>query len=228
MSINAARHSPRPQVLLEGLSRGAIETAGIGARLREGREQKELSLRELARRVSVSPSLISQIERGRAMPSVGTLFAIANELGLVIDELFKDTERPVPGKSPPPAAASAAGPVQRRSGRRTIQLRSGVRWERLTTSNDPEVEFLYVVYDVGAASCDEGSLFRHGGKEYGYILSGRLGIQIGFESYELGPGDSLSFDAEAPHRLWTIGKEPVTAIFAIVRRHLDDRTPGPN
>ena len=213
---------------IDGLSRGAMEASGIGTRLREGREQKGLSLRELARRVSVSPSLISQVERGRAMPSVGTLFAIANELGLVIDELFKDAERPVPGKGPPPSAAPASGPVQRRSGRRTIQLRSGVRWERLTTSNDPEVEFLYVVYDVGAASCDEGSMFRHGGKEYGYILSGRLGIQIGFESYELGPGDSLSFDAEAPHRLWTIGREPVIAIFAIVRRHLDDRTPGAN
>jgi mannose-6-phosphate isomerase-like protein (cupin superfamily) len=98
-----------------------------------------------------------------------------------------------------------------------------VRWERLTRTSDEEVEFLYVVYDVGGASCEDDKLFRHSGREYGYVISGRLGVQIGFEKYELGPGDSLSFAAQTPHRLWTIGREPVVAIFAILRRDHDDR-----
>ena len=53
--------------------------------------------------------------------------------------------------------------------------------------------------------------FRHGGKEYAYILRGHLGIKIGFEEFELGPGDSIAFDAQMPHRLWTIGPEPAEA-----------------
>src|ERR1051325_4882987 len=63
-------------------------SSGIGPRLRQARERKNMSVRGLARYVGVSPSLVSQIERGRVMPSVGTLYSIANELGLVVDDLF--------------------------------------------------------------------------------------------------------------------------------------------
>lgn len=206
---------------------------GLGPRIRATREKKGLSLRALARQINVSPSLISQIETGRAMPSVGTLFAISNHLGLVIDDVFNNA--PQVGESPegqPVTAHSGAaaiaptsrGPVQRSHNRSKIKLNTGVHWERLTPTTDDEVEFLYVTYDVGGASCEDGALFRHGGKEYGYILSGRLGIQIGFEEYELAPGDSLSFGAETPHRLWAIGTEPARAIFAILRRNGDKRT----
>ena len=79
-----------------------------------------------------------------------------------------------------------------------IDLETGVHWERLTAASDALVEFLTVVYPPGAASCDEDSLVRHGGKEYGYVTSGRLGVRIGFDEYELGPGMAVSFDASAP------------------------------
>src|SRR3954447_11671545 len=62
--------------------------ASVGQRLRTERELRKIGLRELARRVSVSPSLISQIELGRATPSVGTLYAIVNELNISLDQLF--------------------------------------------------------------------------------------------------------------------------------------------
>jgi transcriptional regulator with XRE-family HTH domain len=200
----------------------ARPSIGLGPRLREARVAKELSARELARRISVSPSLISQIERDLAMPSVATLFAIANELGLVIDDLFRG-DGAAPRRSAAPPASTRPGPVQRRDQRAVIRLNTGVRWERLTPAPDQDVEFLYVVYDVGGATAEDGLLFRHGGKEYGVVVSGRLGIQIGFECYELAPCDSVTFDARTPHRLWTIGNEPVTAIFAILGRHGDPR-----
>lgn len=190
---------------------------GLGARLRRAREEAGLSLRELARRIAVSASLISQIERDKAMPSVGTLFAIAGELGLNVDALFKGK-----GAETTPARAQ---PILRKSARRVMHLGTGVRWESLAHDPGDEVEFLYVVYDVGGASCETDTLFRHGGQEYGYVLSGRLGIQIGRKRYELGPGDSLSFDAQTPHRLWTIGAKPAVAIFTILRRRGDPRRP---
>jgi DNA-binding XRE family transcriptional regulator len=179
-------------------------------------------VRELARRIGVSPSLISQIERSRVMPSVGTLFSIANELGLALDDLFKNGGQQKPARA---SRANADGLVQRHDNRTTLQMATGVRWERLTAGPDPEVEFLYVVYDVGSASCQEDSMFQHGGKEYAYLLSGRLGVKVGFDEYELGPGDSISFDAQRPHRLWCIGREPAIAIFAIFRRSGDSRQP---
>ena len=200
---------------------------GLGSRLRLARGRTDLSLRELARRVGVSPSLVSQIERDHVKPSVGTLYSIANELGLLLDDLFRDGE-PDPStrakkRDPRQASGTASGPVQRRSGRKAIRLAAGVRWERLTSAPDKEVEFVYVVYDVGGASCEEDALVRHGGKEYAYMISGRLGVRIGFEEYELRAGDSISFDAQSPHRLWTIGREPAVAVWVILNRHSDSR-----
>ena len=104
-----------------------------------------------------------------------------------------------------------------------IQLDSGVRWERLTPVSEHDVDFLYVVYDVGGASCQEDALMRHAGKEYGHVLTGRLGVTVGFETYELGPGDSISFDSTMPHRLFNVGDEPVEGIWFIIGRRDDAR-----
>ena len=117
----------------------------------------------------------------------------------------------------------SAGPVVNPDGRVAINLASGVTWERLTRVSDPGVEFLHVVYDVGSESCPEDSLVRHGGKEYGFVLSGRLGVRIAFDEYVLGPGDSISFDSSSPHRLWTIGEEPVHAVWVVIGRAADPR-----
>jgi transcriptional regulator with XRE-family HTH domain len=211
---------PKPKPA--GSSAPATVSADLGLRLREGRERKGFTVRGLARYVGVSPSLVSQVERGRVMPSVGTLYAIANQLDLVVDDLFRDADAPRAERVK--ASGDAPDPVQRPHDRKTIRLAEGVRWERLTPRPDPEVEFLYVVYEVGAESCGKDSLIRHGGKEYAYMIGGRLGLRIGFEEFELGPGDSITFDAQMPHRLWTIGKKPAEAIWVVYNRHGDNRT----
>lgn len=202
--------------------RSPTDPEKLGARLRHERERQGLALRELARRIGVSPSLVSQIERGLVTPSVGTLWSMTAALGLIMDELFRNPEqdRPAGGRGnggPPPRY------VQRAKDRARIRLAGGVEWERLTPQADDDVEFLYVKYAPGAESCPEEALIRHGGMEYAYVLSGRLGVQIGFDKYELGPGDSLSFGSQIPHRLWTIGSEPAIAVWAIVNRTNDER-----
>ena len=210
----------------EARRRGGVSNDDLGARLRKERERKGFTVRGLARYVGVSPSLVSQIERGRVMPSVGTLYAITNQLELVVDDLFRDSTRGSKGERAT-EPEDAANPVQRLTNRKTIRLAEGVRWERLTPRPDPEVEFLYVVYEVGAESCDKESLIRHGGKEYAYMTSGHLGVKIGFEEFELGPGDSITFYAQMPHRLWTVCKKPAEAIWVVYNRHGDSRTRTP-
>jgi transcriptional regulator with XRE-family HTH domain len=193
-----------------------FEASKVGSRLRTERERLGIGLRELARRVGVSPSLVSQIELDRVNPSVSTLYALVTELGMTMSDVF--------GDSPPVALPPSDGLAERPETRRVINLASGVRWERLTPDSDREVEFLYVIYPVGAASCPEDALMTHGGKEYGYVSSGTLGVQVGFEEYELGPGGSIAFDSSAPHRLWAIGDEPVHAIWVVIGREADPRT----
>ncbi len=60
-----------------------------------------------------------------------------------------------------------------------IDLDSGVRWERLTSHQHEDVDFLHVVYDVGGSSASDEKMMRHPGREYGVVLEGRLGVQLG-------------------------------------------------
>jgi mannose-6-phosphate isomerase-like protein (cupin superfamily) len=112
-----------------------------------------------------------------------------------------------------------AGPVQRAGTRRTIELESGVRWERLTAWDDPDVEFLYTTYDVGGASSPDGTLVRHNGREFGIVISGRLGVTVGFDDHVLEPGDSISFESTTPHRLHNDGDDAVRAIWVVFGRY---------
>ncbi len=201
-----------------------FEPSKIGGRLREERERRGISLRELARRVGVSPSLVSQIELDRVNPSVSTLWAIVTELGMTMSDVFGEAA-PEPTQVAP-SEGDEDGIVARPDTRRVINLASGVRWERLTPHSDPDVEFLYVVYPVGAESSPEDALVTHGGREYGYVTSGTLGVRVGFDEYELGPGASIVFDSSSPHRLWAIGDEPVHAIWVVIGRAGDPRANG--
>jgi transcriptional regulator with XRE-family HTH domain len=210
---------------------------GVGQRLREERGRHDMSLRELARRLGVSPSALSQIERGRSMPSLTTLHAITTELGLSVDELIgapgatTDTQsrsRRRPAEAPaaePGAREQRPNPVQRRDERKTLDLDSGVRWERLTPGSDPDLELLYVVYEVGGSSSKTRTFERHMGREFGFVLSGKLRVALGFEElYELGAGDSIAFDSTEPHFIENAGDEPVTAVWLTVDRTEGDAT----
>ncbi|HEU5216093.1 MAG TPA: helix-turn-helix domain-containing protein [Gaiellaceae bacterium] len=198
-----------------------LEPSRVGSRLREERERRGVSLRELARRVGVSPSLVSQIELDRVNPSVSTLYALVTELGVTMSEVFGDGTQP--GPSAVRRRPEDDGLVATPETRSVLNLASGVRWERLTAHSDPEVEFLYVVYPVGAESCSQDALVTHGGREYGYVSSGTLGVRVGFDEYVLAPGGSIAFDSSSPHRLWTMGDEPVHAIWVVIGRAADPR-----
>jgi transcriptional regulator with XRE-family HTH domain len=200
----------------------SLEGSKVGSRLRAERERRHVSLRELARRVGVSPSLVSQIELDRVNPSVSTLYALVTELGVTMSDVFADETPTAPRivREKGEHDGLMATPMTRS----VLNLASGIRWERLTPHSDPEVEFLYVVYPVGGESCSEDALVTHGGREYGYVSSGTLGVRVGFDEYVLGPGASIAFDSSSPHRLWTIGDEPVRAIWVVIGRAADPRT----
>jgi transcriptional regulator with XRE-family HTH domain len=193
----------------------------VGSRLREERERRGISLRELARRVGVSPSLVSQIELDRINPSVSTLYALVTEVGMTMSDVFGEVA--APASSIARRRRDDGNPVAQPDTRRVINLASGVRWERLTPHSDPDLEFLHVMYPVGAESCPGDALVTHAGREYGYVTSGTLGVRVGFDEYELGPDTSIAFDSSSPHRLWTIGDEPVHAIWVVLGRAADPR-----
>ena len=220
------RRSPRPSSVEDD----------VGRRLRAFREESRLSLRELARRLGISPSAISQIETGKSRPSVSTLYAIVSELGMSLDELFSSANRPPARRTRARKAPESAGPetagvpdrpgghVQEAASRRAMDLETGVRWERLTPQADPDADFLYVVYDVGGSSSQGDRFIRHAGREYGLVLTGTLEVTVGFDRYVLGPGDSICFDSTVPHCLRNAGEEPVHGVWFVIGRQADQRT----
>ena len=130
---------------------------------------------------------------------MSTLFAIATELDASLDELLFDDERPAASSAATegtePQRRPRASPVQRAASRHHIRLASGVTWERLTTTSQPGVEFLFVVYDVGGASSPGDTYQSHSGYEWGYVISGVLEVIIGFDRHVLQPGDAVSLDS---------------------------------
>src|SRR5215218_768324 len=197
----------------------------VGERLREMRQRRGVSVRSLARELGVSASLISQIETGKSQPSVSTLYAMTTALGISVEDVFAsvpagdlsvaiDGEMAAPGDEAAEAvgglpgmvvaALGAArglrvGPVVRPGDRQVLQLDSGVTWERLGQLPHPHVDFLLITYEPGGSSSSENGLMRHGGSEYGYLLSGELVLTLGPEELRLRAGDAISFDSTTPH-----------------------------
>ncbi len=243
---------------------------GVGAKMRALRQAKKMSLRALARRVDVTPSLISQIETGKINPSVSSLYAIANALDAPMDAFFGRnlpqssddadngcsadlggsapegihssrtadrrpntaealgaTAESVPATEPTamtePAAAmgeQARHPaVVRRGGREKIIIDGFgglLVWERLTPEHEPFVDFLEIQYECGASSAQ--NLMRHPGREYGLVLEGELTVNLGFEEFTLGVGDTIAYDSTRPHRLTNRGDTLARAVWVVVTR----------
>jgi transcriptional regulator with XRE-family HTH domain len=200
----------------------AGELEDIGSRLRAERDRVGISQRELARRVGLSPSMISQIESGLSKPSVSTLYGIVTELGVSLDDLFgangSGGDVHVDRDGARPDGSTHLGPMVRVEDRHVIDLDSGVRWERLTSHQHEHVDFLHVAYDVGGSSASDEKMMRHPGREYGVVLEGRLGVRLGFDEYALEPGDSIAFESTQPHRLWNLGDVPVKGIWFVIGR----------
>jgi transcriptional regulator with XRE-family HTH domain len=204
-------------------------TARIGDRLAAVRGERDLTVSEVARRVGVSASAISQIERGHSRPSVATLFALARALNVPLDAFFDDGEVEATPEIPSalPLVRSADPRVEpkqlhryfvRRGERATLEITGGVRWERLTPSALDGLDFMELVYAPGAESAPE--LYRHPGIEMVLLLEGRLDIFVGFDRHELDPGDSIAFPSSMPHRYVNPTGAVARAVTVIVRDDL--------
>lgn len=198
--------------------------AAAGTRIREQRQALGLSLRELGSRVGVSASMLSQVETGRCRASVATLYKLVTELGMTLDDLFEDTVEEPTAPVAAPARRGAAVVRQRPSGpvlspgeRVTIELESGVTWERLSNVSPPGLEFILVTYRPGSSSGQSGKFSQHVGFECAYIQSGELTFHHMFDTWTLRAGDTVTFDASEPHRLENLGTEDVTAVWMILR-----------
>lgn len=216
-----------------------MDGAAVGARIRAGRQARGLSLRELAARVGVSASMLSQVENGKSLASVSTLHALVTELDISLDELFRadvapavdgepvvapvSVELPRTGQSDVPVHPLTQGrtrPVLPAGTRQTLEMAGGVVWERLSSTLNHLVDAQLVIYPPGSSSSSDGRLMRHNGTEFAYLMEGELTLRLGYDTYSLRAGDSLSFDSTIPHLYTNQGETDARGVWFEVGRHV--------
>jgi transcriptional regulator with XRE-family HTH domain len=150
--------------------------ANLGARLREVRRQRGITLKQVAEAVGVTESFVSQVERGTANPSVATLRRMAETLGETVASLF--------------VGAEPTGMVVRAGERRRLHHPSGSDKEYLLTPPTAKtLEIVYATLEAGSGSGDEP--YTHPADEECVGVNGEL--------HHLGTGDALLLDPKLPH-----------------------------
>ena len=173
----------------------------LGHRIRQLRRQNRVTLRQLANKVDVTESYVSQIERGVANPSVATLRGIAEGLGTDVASLFVGDE--VPGM------VVRAG-ERRRMGHPVGSLEDYI----LTPASAKTLEIIYSVVAVGQGSGDEP--YSHAAdEECVIVLTGQLDVGVGSETHRLNTGDSLLLHPKLPHSYHNPGPDPATALWVM-------------
>jgi transcriptional regulator with XRE-family HTH domain len=175
----------------------------VGINIKRMREIRKMSLREFAKRLKVSASFLSQIETGKASPSISTLKDIADQLNTTIGRLFGEE----PGAHP--------DPLMRSSQMQPTRLSSdGIRMTLLTSpDNNKQMEPLLFKLAKGAVSGE--TQYKHYGQEFVLVLKGSLEITLNDMRYTLNKGDSLYFNSSTPHQFRNADKGETEAIWVI-------------
>ena len=186
-------------------SSNALEAA-IGSQVRHFRQQLGLTIAELSRQAGLSQGMWSKIENGAASPSLMTLKAIARVLNVPVTSLFRRFEEQ---RDVTLVKAGEGLGIDRRG------TRAGHQYQLLGhTVGKPFSVEPYIVTITNAS--DVFPLFEHQGMELIYVLEGGLSYRHGNNTYVLEKGDSLFFDAEAPHGPEDLVELPVKLLSVIV------------
>ncbi len=186
------------------------DSTAVGPRLRGLRLAQGLSARALAARLGISPSAVSQIERGVLQPSVARLIAITDALGVPLAEVFEPSAEEV-------AEDELHGFALQRADHATeILLDSGVTFRRMSPVATPGVDYFVSTYPPGSAAHAGEELFRHEGYEVGTVLDGELTIDFDSERVVLRRGDTISYPCSRAHRIHNTGRVDAVAQWLIV------------
>ncbi|GGO79092.1 hypothetical protein GCM10012289_62600 [Nonomuraea cavernae] len=163
-----------------------LDVAEIGRRLREARASRNLSLDVVSAECGISPSLLSQVERGKVTPSLATLHSITQVLNIAMFDLF---------------GSPADRPALIREGSRNV-IRppdsGGVSYELLSSGQLRNLQMIEM--HLSAETGRFNHALSHAGEECLIVRRGSALIKVGTEELTLSAGDSLSYVARLPHQ----------------------------
>jgi transcriptional regulator with XRE-family HTH domain len=157
----------------------------IGARLRHAREASRQSLSDVAARCGVSKGFISRIERDEASPSVASLVALCDAVGLTMADLFAIPETTLVRHASRPSLSG-------------LPKSADVVDTLITPPRGRHVTVLESTVAPGAAGGEQ--LYTLPSEcEVCFVLEGEVDVDVDGEGFRLGPGDALTFGAAVPH-----------------------------
>lgn len=177
----------------------------IGERLRLRRKLRGLSLKQVSERAGLSVGMLSQVERGLAVPSVKSMRAICGALDMPVVWLFESSSD---------EHKEHDDVVVRKDMRRELSYDNGsLRKQLLTPDTQPQIQMLRFVMKPGA---DSGEPYSNteGGK-CGLVVQGKLGLELDGKSLVINQGDSFAFPARTLVRFWTIGEELCEVVWVV-------------
>ena len=181
--------------------------AAIGEQLRELRQVKGLTLREVADKAGISVSYLSQLERNQSRLPIGVLKKIGDALGVHMNWFFQGQAQGDPAES---------DIVVRADRRRRMSFTGlGISEELLSPNLSGPLEMLLSTIAPGADSED----YAHDGAEAGFVLSGTLDLWVSGRHFRLFEGDSFSFRSAEVHRCANPGTEPAQVLWVITPPH---------
>jgi transcriptional regulator with XRE-family HTH domain len=184
-------------VVTSELDLDAQTPESLGARLRELRTASGVSLRALAARLGISPSAVSQIERGVMRPSVSRLIAYVGAIGVPLSAVFETGIEKAPEGSAPDGRFQFA--IRRSWEVAPLKLGGGVTFRRLSPVPTAGAEFFESTYPPNSMSNAHGELLRHEGYEVGAVTAGELTVEFDTDVVTLAAGDSITFPCSRPH-----------------------------
>ena len=177
----------------------------IGEKLKKSRNDKGMSLRELATKVDLSASFLSQIEQGKASPSIENLKKIAHTLDVRVAYLIEDEEDDIRNIEFVKAA----------NVRYIESIDSNIKMGLLLASNK-EKNMEPIIYEIGIDGESGRDYYSHGNsEEFIYILEGELEVYVANKKYKLAKGDSLYFKSSLNHRFKNTSKKEVKALWVV-------------
>ena len=176
------------------------EKSGVGDRIRQLREARELSVAELAEQSHTSVELVERLESGELVPSLSPLMQIARALGVRLGTFLDDA----PESGPVVVRAGHAERVVHFSGGLTTRADGALEFFPLA-SHKPDRHMEPFVIDVHPPETDEHPLSSHEGEEFIYVLAGQLEVCYGKDRHTLEAGDSIYYDSIVPHHVHAAG-----------------------
>ena len=181
--------------------------AAIGEQLRELRQVKNLTLREVSERAGISVSYLSQLERNQSRLPIGVLKKISDALGVHMNWFFQRTGD---------GDAAERDVVVRAANRRRMSFTGlGITEELLSPNLSGPLELLVSTIEAGADSED----YSHDGAEAGLVLSGTLDLWVAGRHFRLLEGDSFSFRSTEVHRCANPTESPTKVLWVITPPH---------